>query len=465
MKKMLVILLLFLPLSACVNDETTVYTVTFYDADNAIIETVTVNEFDSVTPPSDPVKEGYVFDGWSESLESVQSNLDVYPEFSLDSTSPTLYTLTILIDGITVDTFTLYEGETLPTLDYNQDGYLLDGWYQDDAYTIVNSYDNMPATNMTLYAKWEEVSVDTVRTDTNYYFSSSYGNINGNLHNMGLAVYDFNREMHLYSANHSIYSFDPSTLVSTRIYEHTNMEALTHLNIYNDTLFFIDSSNGYLYKLDLLTHTSDVIFEEETIYFGRANYYLYTQFEEEAYGSLYLKTVILDDETYQRTSMNTHSRIFINLTSSRFIYQEIGEKDISLSANNLFGTTTYIDLDDYNISNTQQMLVGDYATKEVALLTTVNEIEGVYLYQNDTLETIATGDITGLNYDGAYYYFLKDGWLKQVDPISLTVEDVLQVGSDIDTINIVQNWMYLVDSTTFNVYQYDPLLKTIELIN
>jgi uncharacterized repeat protein (TIGR02543 family) len=466
MKKMLVILMLFLPLSACANDDTATYTITFYDANNAVIETVEVNEFEDAVPPNDPLKEGYVFDGWSESLESIQSDLDVYPTFSLDTSSATQYTLTVSIDGTVVDSFSLSEGDSLPTLEYTQEGYQLDGWYLDAAYTMESSYERMPPMNVTLYATWDEISVDdAIRTDTNYYFSTSYGNTNGNLHNMGLAVYDFNREMHLYSANHSIYAFDPSTLVFTRIYEHTNMEMLTHLNIYDDTLFFIDSSNGYLYTLDLLTYTAEVVLDEETLYFGRASYYLYAQFEEESYGSLYLKTVVLDDETYQRTSMSTHSRMFINLTSSRFIYQEIGGTHIRLSAYNFYGTTTYVYLDDYNMINIQQMLIGDYATKEVALLTTVDEIEGLYLYQNDTLKTIATGDITGLNYNGEHYYFLKDGWLKQVDPESLTVEDIVQVGNGIDRINIVQNWMYLMDSTTHNVYQYDPLLETIERIN
>lgn len=77
------------------------YKVTFKDTDGSTISTESVAENTTVTKPSNPTKEGYIFSGWYESLTDteafdfdtlINSNLTLYAKYSkeLDNTSFTL---------------------------------------------------------------------------------------------------------------------------------------------------------------------------------------------------------------------------------------------------------------------------------------------------------------------------------------------------------------------------------------
>ena len=57
------------------------YTVIFKDYDGTTLKTQTVNHGSSATAPSNPIREGYEFTGWSGSYTNVTSNLTIMAQY------------------------------------------------------------------------------------------------------------------------------------------------------------------------------------------------------------------------------------------------------------------------------------------------------------------------------------------------------------------------------------------------
>ena len=67
------------------------FVVTFEDWDGSIIATYTVFEGDSITPPADPIREGYIFDGWIGDYTNITADITITADYSIK-------TYTIAID-------------------------------------------------------------------------------------------------------------------------------------------------------------------------------------------------------------------------------------------------------------------------------------------------------------------------------------------------------------------------------
>ena len=62
------------------------FTVNYYNPDGTIASTQTVNKGGSaIVPDFIPEKEGYTFTGWSESNTNIKENLDIFPEFRINT--------------------------------------------------------------------------------------------------------------------------------------------------------------------------------------------------------------------------------------------------------------------------------------------------------------------------------------------------------------------------------------------
>jgi len=61
-----------------------VYIVTFKDWDDTLIETDSVEHGGSATAPSDPEREGYLFEGWDKSVDNIVENTTIKATYKLD---------------------------------------------------------------------------------------------------------------------------------------------------------------------------------------------------------------------------------------------------------------------------------------------------------------------------------------------------------------------------------------------
>lgn len=100
------------------------YTVTFRDYDNSIIKSQTVSYGGSATPPSSPTRSGYRFDGWSGSYTNVTSNRSVIAtyvktyEVTFEDWDNTILKTQTVDSG----------GSATPPSNPSRPGYDFDGW-------------------------------------------------------------------------------------------------------------------------------------------------------------------------------------------------------------------------------------------------------------------------------------------------------------------------------------------------
>lgn len=125
--------------------------ISFYDMSNALIESIYISKGDILQAPSAPTIEGYSFTGWSTDLSSINGNLSVTAQYSLNE-----YTISFNPNGGTsVTEVTLAFGSSITGLDNSsKEGYIFAGWYTNEALTEPFDDAVMPSNDFTLYADW-----------------------------------------------------------------------------------------------------------------------------------------------------------------------------------------------------------------------------------------------------------------------------------------------------------------------
>jgi len=137
------------------------FTVTFADG-TSTISTASVIYGETVTKPSDPVKNGYRFDNWYADSAfntifdfantKIEKNTTVYAKFSQK------FNVTFVDGTNTLNTVTVFEGETVTKpSDPVKDGYRFDNWYADSAFNTIFDFANTKIEkNTTIYAKFSQ---------------------------------------------------------------------------------------------------------------------------------------------------------------------------------------------------------------------------------------------------------------------------------------------------------------------
>lgn len=143
---------------------------------------------DPITPPSDPTKSGYAFDGWySDTSLTTPYTISTYPfnDITLYAKWVTSKLYTITFDsngGSAVSSITQNYGTTVsaPT-DPTMTGYTFAGWFSDVALTQSYTFSTMPAENITLYAGWATAGLSFTTTTGGYSVSKGSSSAGGEL--------------------------------------------------------------------------------------------------------------------------------------------------------------------------------------------------------------------------------------------------------------------------------------------
>ncbi|MDR5658819.1 leucine-rich repeat protein [Serpentinicella sp. ANB-PHB4] len=130
------------------------YTVIFKDYDGTVLKTDVVTHGSDAISPTHPIREGYTFKGWDKTLNNITQDLTITAQYEINQ-----YTVTFdsnggsAVDAIIADFNTTIKAPNNPI----KEGYNFRGWYKDSDFMTPWNFisDQVPAEDITLYAKWQ----------------------------------------------------------------------------------------------------------------------------------------------------------------------------------------------------------------------------------------------------------------------------------------------------------------------
>jgi uncharacterized repeat protein (TIGR02543 family) len=175
MYKLRAITILFtLFISACTT--TLNFEVSFESNGGSLVEPITTDGTTTISPPIDPIKEGFTFAGWywdndtfrdlftinSLLNRGITSDFTVYAKWNALDTSVPIGSVKVTFEtngGTPVTPTYVLPGKTILIPSTTKDGYTLDGWYTsvnggitlDERWSFINNFVN---NDITLFAKW-----------------------------------------------------------------------------------------------------------------------------------------------------------------------------------------------------------------------------------------------------------------------------------------------------------------------
>jgi uncharacterized repeat protein (TIGR02543 family) len=151
----------------------TTYIVSFEENGGSLVDDQTIIDGNLANIPTEPTQTGFTFAGWYSDAglttsynfsTPVTSAITLYAKW----TAVTTHTVTFVDNGAdaTVPSQTINDGETaiLPT-EPTKTGYTFGGWYSDSGLTTLYDFDTAVTTDISIYAKWDEVGSVTYSTD------------------------------------------------------------------------------------------------------------------------------------------------------------------------------------------------------------------------------------------------------------------------------------------------------------
>ena len=163
----LIILGLIFFLAACQSNAS--FTISFNSNGGSEVNEITIKEDENFSLPANPTRLGYTFGGWFFDQEfsspvtvtgilanGLTSNITVYAKWE-----PITYTLSYVLNGGEnhIDNPTTFTVDgNLMINNPSKTGYAFGDWYLDDTFTSPLDENDMPAQNVTLYAKWNALT-------------------------------------------------------------------------------------------------------------------------------------------------------------------------------------------------------------------------------------------------------------------------------------------------------------------
>ena len=159
------------------NKDSKTYTVLFETNGGSLVETQTVKKGETVSKPTNPEKEGYVFEEWTylgktyDFNKKVESDLKLIAKWNKIADEAETFTIKFDSDGgTTISSLTVKKGDKIERPDDpKKEGYSFDGWFLNDE---IYDFEKSVNKNIELKAKW-------VKTEKKQYvvtFNSAGGN-------------------------------------------------------------------------------------------------------------------------------------------------------------------------------------------------------------------------------------------------------------------------------------------------
>ncbi|MCK9492978.1 MAG: InlB B-repeat-containing protein [Acholeplasmataceae bacterium] len=151
--KVFSLLLMLLIITGCT---TKTYKVTFLNNEQTI-HTEDVKPESMVTKPTDPVLDGYQFDGWYEDSEFVKEfkfdqiiskNINIYAKFIKE------HTITFVTEGSEVAPQIVLDGQVMNEVTTTKALKTFEGWYKDSGFTVKFDVSQPIKSDLTLYANF-----------------------------------------------------------------------------------------------------------------------------------------------------------------------------------------------------------------------------------------------------------------------------------------------------------------------
>ncbi|MBN2605347.1 MAG: InlB B-repeat-containing protein [Bacilli bacterium] len=166
------------------------YTIYFETNGGNLIQPIKTDGKSSALLPTIPLKDGYLFDGWffdedtflepfttdSFIQEKLTDDITVYAKWQMIEYQITYELFFGMNDPSNPSVFTI-EDEEIHLQNPQRFGYAFLGWYIDENLLTLFDFDSIAYEDITLYAKWEELSVDKT------YYLPTFNVLNLNPHN------------------------------------------------------------------------------------------------------------------------------------------------------------------------------------------------------------------------------------------------------------------------------------------
>ena len=129
------------------------YTVKFYNG-SKLLKEQTVKSGNAATAPKSPSKTGFTFTGWDKAFNKVTKNISVYAVFKQNTKHTVIFNSNggSKVSSQTVNSGSTIKKPTDPT----REGYIFDGWYSDSSHKALYNFSTKVTKDFTLYAKWKK---------------------------------------------------------------------------------------------------------------------------------------------------------------------------------------------------------------------------------------------------------------------------------------------------------------------
>ena len=144
--------------------QTTPYTITFDSNGGSPVDSITLGYGSTITPPANPTREGYTFQGWEPELPTVmpQKDMTLTAKWAVNS-----YTLTYVVDGEVYKTSSVNYGAAItPEAAPTKEGYTFSGWSEIPATMPAKNVEVTGTFKINSYILTYKVDGETYKIDT-----------------------------------------------------------------------------------------------------------------------------------------------------------------------------------------------------------------------------------------------------------------------------------------------------------